>query len=84
MITNLRDAKGRLSELVQLAAQGEEIVITVRGQARARLIGVKPGNERNPSREQWVRELSAAADAARAGPLKMTDQEFWDDLRGER
>jgi prevent-host-death family protein len=30
MVTNLRDAKGRLSELVQRAADGEEIVITER------------------------------------------------------
>ena len=32
MVASLRDAKARLSELVQKAANGEEVVITVRGE----------------------------------------------------
>lgn len=84
MITNLRDAKGRLSELVQLAAQGEEVVITVRGRACARLVGMKADAKHKVSREQWASELLAAANAAKAGPLKMTGQTFWDDLRQVR
>lgn len=84
MVTNLRDAKGRLSELVQLASQGEEVVITVRGKACARIVAMKADAKQTVSREQWARELSAAANAAKAGPLKMTDQTFWDDLRHER
>jgi len=37
MIINLRDARDNLSQLVQLAADGEEIIITVRGRPMARL-----------------------------------------------
>lgn len=37
---NLADAKARLSELVQRAARGEEIVIALRGVPRARLIAL--------------------------------------------
>lgn len=40
MITNLREAKARFSELIERAADGEEIVITVRGRAKARLSGI--------------------------------------------
>lgn len=84
MITNLREAKSNLSQLVQLAADGEEIVITVRGQPTARLTGVVPKESQDHGREAWAAELSAAAEAARVGPRKATPQQFWDELREER
>lgn len=84
MIANLREAKSKLSQLVQLAADGEEIVITVRGRPTARLTGVVPKETQNHEREAWVAELSAAAEAARVGPRKSTLQQFWDELRQER
>lgn len=84
MITNLREAKSNLSQLVQLAAEGEEIVITVRGRPTARLTGVVPQATRDGGRKEWADELSAAADAARVGPRKSTPQQFWDELREER
>ena len=84
MITNLREAKSNLSQLVQLAAEGEEIVITVRGRPTARLTGVVPKEAQEVARTEWANELSAAAEAARVGPHKSTSQEFWDELREER
>jgi prevent-host-death family protein len=84
MITNLREAKSNLSQLVQLAAEGEEIVITVRGRPTARLTGVVPKEMRVGGRKAWADELSAAAEAARVGPPRSTSQEFWDELREER
>jgi len=39
MTIGIFEAKQKLSELVERAAQGEEIVITCRGKERARLIG---------------------------------------------
>jgi len=83
MITNLRDAKGRLSELVQRAADGEEIVITVRGEPLARLTAVKAARSPALDRDAWVTELSAAAKAALVGEPTLTSQEFWDGLRGD-
>ena len=84
MITNLREAKSNLSQLVQLAAEGEEIVITVRGRPAARLTCVLPKAAQEVARTEWASELSTAAEAARVGAHKSTSQEFWDELREER
>ena len=40
MITNVRNAKARLSELLDRAANGEEVVITSDGRPKARLVAV--------------------------------------------
>ncbi len=84
MFTNLRNAKGRLSELVQLAAAGEEIVITVRGEPKARLTAVTADPAHGGNRAEWAADLSAAAKASQRGKLKSTPQRVWDDLREER
>lgn len=46
MTVGIFEAKQKLSELVERASQGEEIVITCRGEKRARLVGVTPKNRR--------------------------------------
>jgi prevent-host-death family protein len=84
MITNLRAAKSNLSQLVQRAAEGEEIVITVRGRPTARLTSVVPKETQDAGRKEWAGELSAAAEAARVRRRKSTPQQFWDELREER
>ena len=84
MITNLREAKASLSHLVQRAAGGEEILITVRGKPKARLIGLKPALEKIMSREEWATELIAEAEAARSGEAVSTPQEYWDEVRSDR
>jgi prevent-host-death family protein len=40
MIASVRSAKARLSELLERAAAGEEIVITSAGRPKARLVGL--------------------------------------------
>lgn len=40
MIANVRGAKARLSELLDRAAGGEEIVITAAGRPKAKLVGL--------------------------------------------
>jgi prevent-host-death family protein len=47
MTIGIFEAKQKLSELVERAAQGEEIVITHRGKERARLVGVAVRNRRS-------------------------------------
>lgn len=42
VIANVRTAKARLSELLDRAAKGEEVVITSDGRPKARLIAVRP------------------------------------------
>jgi prevent-host-death family protein len=84
MITNLREAKSNLSQLVKLAADGQDIVITVRGRPTARLTRVVPKEAEDHERGAWAAELSAAAEAARVGPRRATLQQSWDELRAER
>jgi prevent-host-death family protein len=84
MITNLREAKSNLSQFVQLAAEGEDIVITVRGRPTARLTCVVPKVPHGVARKEWADELSAAAEAARVGQRETTKQTYWDELREER
>jgi prevent-host-death family protein len=43
MIANVRTAKARLSELLERAAAGEEVVITSDGKPKARLVAVMGG-----------------------------------------
>lgn len=45
---NIADAKARLSELVERAASGEEIVIARNGKPRARLVPLRPSRRRTP------------------------------------
>ena len=56
MIATLRESKTRLSELVNLANSGEEILITVHGQPKARILSV---SEPRSDTADWLRELSA-------------------------
>ena len=55
MIATLRESKTRLSELVNLASSGEEILITVHGQAKALILSV---SEPRSDTSDWLRELS--------------------------
>lgn len=55
MIATLRESKTRLSELVNLANSGEEILITVHGQPKARILSV---SEPQSDTADWLRELS--------------------------
>ena len=56
MIATLRESKTRLSELVTLANSGEEILITVHGQPKARILSL---SEPRSDTADWLRELSA-------------------------
>jgi prevent-host-death family protein len=56
MITTLRDSKARLSELVNKAAQGEEILISVRGVPKAKLVAIAPAKEPDNTLN-WVARL---------------------------
>jgi prevent-host-death family protein len=43
MVTNVRAAKAKLSELLDRAAGGEEIIITSDGKPKARLVAIETG-----------------------------------------
>lgn len=84
MITNLRDAKSQLSMLVQRAAAGEEIIITVHGRPTARMTAVTSPAGSAVNARAWMNELALEAEAARCGEARATPQDQWDDLRAER
>lgn len=84
MIKSIGEVENSLGELVQLAAKGTEIVITVEGQPMARLSGIGSGSKDSVSREQWAADLAAAAENARAGQPVSTTQQFWDETRADR
>lgn len=81
MIANLRDSKARLSELVERAAGGERVLITVRGRPKAQLVAVEP-TETPLDMAGWVEELSALQN--RHSPLPIKESSVLDDLREER
>ena len=56
MIKSLRESKAKLSELVERASQGEDVLITVRGKVKARLTGAVPQTGRTDM-QRWADEL---------------------------
>ena len=49
-ILNVAEAKARLSELVQRAARGEEIIIARNGEPQARIVALAPKAARVPGK----------------------------------
>jgi prevent-host-death family protein len=65
-LVNLYDAKARLSELVQRAGAGEEIVIAKNGRPVARLVPIQSEPRRAPGGWEgrvWIASDFDAADA---------------------
>jgi prevent-host-death family protein len=58
---NLYDAKTRLSELVERAAQGEEVVIAKSGRPRARLVAI-PARTSPRTPGAWKGKVRIGAD----------------------
>ena len=77
----LFEAKNKLSELVDRAERGEEVVITRRGKAVAKLVPVQPPRDRRtngaPMQSKRIREL---AKQMNFGPF---DWEEWKSYRDE-
>ncbi len=68
MIASVRTAKAKLSELLDRAAKGEEVVITSDGRAKARLVAVReqlPYRVNRKLLRRRMRRRSATADAVR-------------------
>ena len=58
MVRSLRESKAKLSELVETASRGEDVLITVRGKVKARLTRAEPLPAATGG-SGWVRELEA-------------------------
>jgi prevent-host-death family protein len=83
MIRTLRESKAKLSELVDLASKGQEVLITVRGKVRARLTAVESGQS-SEKRDAWVRELLRLQKAYGKRTRKIRSEDILADLREDR
>ena len=69
--TNIYEAKTHLSELVDRAAAGEEIVIAKAGVPMARLVPLRAVHERAPGR--WAGRVTIAPDFDAPLPAELLD-----------
>ena len=83
MITSVRESKARLSELVNRAVAGEEVLITVRGRPTARIVAMKGASEKR-SKSQWVSELRRLHRNRSGNRKAISSQPIIDELREER
>ena len=83
MIRSLRESKAHLSELVERASQGEDVLITVRGKVRARLThaGVP-----DPAKDvaAWRKELTRLSRKYRTGSKCTPSEKILEELREDR
>lgn len=83
MIKTLRESKAKLSELVELAHQGQEVLITVRGKVKARLVQAGESNQ-TPERADWVARLRQAHAQQAVGPSQPSTDAILDADREDR
>ena len=83
MIQSLRDSKAHLSELVEQASRGEDVLITVRGKIRARLTrAVAPDVAADAV--QWRKELSQIHKKYQKRRMGTSMERILEDLREDR
>lgn len=67
--------------LIELARRGEEVVITSRGQAVARLTGIAD-RSRSPDRQAWLAKLAELRRRVATGKSGLTIEQILDEDRG--
>jgi prevent-host-death family protein len=80
MIATLRESKARLSEFVALANSGEEVLITVHGQPKARILSV---SQPFSDTAEWLRELDEFRSSL-GQPAKKPKRSSLDEVREDR
>jgi prevent-host-death family protein len=73
---SVSDAKGQLTELVRRAEAGDEIILTRHGRSVARLVPIKPVQERKERRKLLEAARASGAAKATAGPDAARSQDF--------
>ena len=79
----MRESKAKLSELVERASKGEEILITVRGKVKARLVGVprEPGAH---DMALWATELEELQNALTRPGVRLSTEQILSEDREDR
>ncbi len=83
MIRSLRESKARLSELVELASRGEDVMISVRGKVKARLTRAGATAEATIG-ARWARELRALQRAYSSGKPRAGVEQILSELSEDR
>ena len=82
MIKSLRESKAKLSELVERASQGEDVLITVRGKVKARLTSAV--QQDNADMRRWATELEQLQVSVATGSHKLRTEDILSEDRGAR
>jgi prevent-host-death family protein len=83
MIVNVRESKARMSELLQRACAGEEVVISLRGQPKARLVPLRRAAQA-PDMQVWAQRLKKRCGRQDLPKQPDSSVEIINDLRGDR
>ena len=83
MVTTLREGKAKLSELVDRASRGEDVLITVHGKVKARITSPLQPAMSAKEKAQWLQELKVLREtgAARKKPRLTVEQILEEDRR---
>lgn len=84
MVRTLTESKATLSKLVELASQGQEVLITVRGSVKARLVAAGPREGDNNSVRQWIDRLADLRKRYSAGNPSSNSEAVLEELREDR
>jgi prevent-host-death family protein len=90
MTATLSKSQADLPRLVEIASQGEDVVITVGGKPKARLTraNVSPGDGASPRNavdlSVRVKELASLRDNYRTGKAGLTVDQILEETRGNR
>jgi prevent-host-death family protein len=83
MIATLRESKAKLSEMVDLASRGEDVLISVRGKVKARLTRAAASGGA-ADRASWAAGLKRLQKSPGKGAARHTVEEILDQRREDR
>ena len=90
MTATLSKSQAELPRLVEIASQGEDVVITVEGKPKARLTRAEPAPDNNVSLKGpvdlavRVKELASLRDKYRTGKTGLTVDQILEQARTDR
>ena len=83
MIKSLRESKAKLSELVEQASRGEDVLITVRGKVKARLTSAVTQTGQ-ADMQRWASELERFHTSAATQNYKLPTETILNEDRNDR
>jgi len=88
MIATLSKSQAELPRLVEIASQGEDVLITVEGKPKARLTRaamlLRPRELTPVEREQWMAELAELRARSSSDKTGLTVEQILDETRADR